>query len=75
MTNAIKLDKIKPNQTYQFTIYYNSGAGSGSSGTYKVNGRVKEINAEFIRLFKNNGTKQSFKIENRSIIGVQELNL
>ncbi len=75
MTNTIKLSKIKTNQMYQFTIYYNQGCGSGSSGTLNVVGRVKEINAEFIRLFKNNGTKQSFKIENKSIIGIKEFNL
>lgn len=70
----IKLSKIKVGENYVFNVYYNMGAGSGSQGWYDVIGKVKEINAEFIRviptknLLANN--KRSIKIYNNSITKV-----
>lgn len=69
----VKLSQVKPEKSYLFEIYYNYGCGSGSSGTVRSGGKVKEVNAEFIRVFKNNGTKQSFKITTKSITKVFEI--
>ena len=69
----VKLSQVKPNKRYMFEVYYNYGFGSGSSGTVRSGGLIKEVNAEFIRIFKGNGTKQSFKVNTRSITKAFEL--
>lgn len=70
----INLSKIKIGETYVFNVYYNMGAGSGSQGWYDIIGKVKEINAEFIRVIptKNilEGNKRSVKVRNNSITKV-----
>ena len=53
----IKLSKVKVNEVYQFNAVADGGAGSGSQVFYNIVGRVKEVNAEFIRVFKNNGSR------------------
>ncbi len=59
----VKLSKVQVGQTYEFNCVSNSGAGSGSQSWYTVHGPVKEVNAEFIRVFSNPGVnRQSFKI-------------
>jgi len=71
------LAKIKTNKKYEFKIYQNGGAGSGSQYWYNVKGIVKEINAEFIRVipFSNilDGNKRSVKLYNNSITDVEPL--
>jgi hypothetical protein len=69
------LSKIKANNKYQFQVYQNGGAGSGSQYWYNLIGMVKEINAEFIRVIPINnildGNKRSVKLYNNSITGVE----
>lgn len=67
---AIKKSEIKVGEAYVFSVVKGGGAGSGSQMFYTTTGKVKEINAEFIRVFKNNGTKQSYKIYNSEITAV-----
>ena len=69
----VSLSKVKVNKLYQFKCMSNLGSGSGSQCFFNVVGKVKEINGEFVRVFKNNETKQSEKILNRSILEVNEL--
>ncbi len=68
------LSKIQIGKNYVFNVYYNHGAGSGSQGWYNVIGRVKEINAEFIRVIPTEnieaGNKRSVKLYNNSITEV-----
>jgi hypothetical protein len=70
-----KLSKIKTNNKYQFQVYQNGGAGSGSQYWYNLVGMVKEINAEFIRVIPINnildGNKRSVKLYNNSITAVE----
>lgn len=70
----INLSKIKIGETYVFNVYYNMGAGSGSQGWYNIIGKVKEINAEFIRVIPTEnilaGNKRSVKVRNNSITKV-----
>ena len=68
------LSKIQIGKNYVFSVYYNYGCGSGSQGWYSVIGRVKEINAEFIRVIPTEnieaGNKRSVKLYNNSITAV-----
>jgi hypothetical protein len=70
----INLSKIKIGETYVFNVYYNMGAGSGSQGWYNIIGKVKEINAEFIRVIPTEnilaGNNRSVKVRNNSITKV-----
>lgn len=70
-----QLSKIKVNNKYDFQVYVNGGAGSGSQYWYNVKGMVKEINAEFIRVISIEnlleGNKRSVKLKNNSITGVE----
>jgi hypothetical protein len=70
-----KLSNIQVNSKYEFNVYHNGGAGSGSQYWYNVKGMVKEINAEFIRVISIEnlltGNKRSVKIFNSSITGVE----
>lgn len=70
-----KLSKIKVNNKYEFQVYQNGGAGSGSQYWYNLKGMVKEINAEFIRVIPIgnllDGNKRSIKLYNNSITGVE----
>lgn len=70
---AIKKSEIKVNEVYQFNIVSNGGAGGGSQSYYNTVGKVKEVNAEFIRVFKSNGSKQSYKIYNNTITEVYSI--
>jgi len=65
----IQLNKVKVNEVYQFEVLEGGGAGSGSQSFYTKVGKVKEINAEFIRVFNGVG-KQSDKIRNRNIVRI-----
>jgi len=65
----IQLNKVKVNEIYQFEVLEGGGAGSGSQIHYTKVGKVKEINAEFVRVFNGVG-KQSDKISNRHIVRV-----
>jgi hypothetical protein len=67
---AIKKSEIKVGVVYQFDVVKDGGAGSGSQLFYRTIGKVKEVNAEFIRVFKSNDTKQSYKIYNSEITSV-----
>ena len=71
------LNKIKVGKSYEFGIYYNGGAGSGSEGRYNVIGEVKSITPEFIRIIPqrniNAGNRQSIKLTNRSITTVKTI--
>ena len=67
---AIKKSEIKVGEAYVFSVVKDGGAGSGSQMFYTTTGKVKEVNAEFIRVFKNNGTKQSYKIYNSEITAI-----
>jgi len=69
----IKLSKVKVNEVYQFNAVADGGAGSGSQVFYNIVGRVKEVNAEFIRVFKNNGSRQSYKIYNNTITKIYSI--
>ena len=70
----INLSKIKVGGTYVFNTQYDSGAGSGSQGWCNIIGKVKEVNAEFIRVIPTAntlaGNKRSVKIRNNSITKV-----
>jgi hypothetical protein len=70
-----KLSNIQVNRKYDFNVYVNGGAGSGSQYWYNIKGMVKEINAEFIRVISIEnllaGNKRSVKIFNSSITGVE----
>ena len=72
----INLSKIKVDGIYVFNVHYNYGAGSGSEGWYDVIGKVKEINAEFIRVIPTRnilaGNRQSVKLFNSSIVKVSQ---
>ena len=72
----INLSKIKLGGIYLFDVHYNYGAGSGSEGWYQVMGKVKEINAEFIRVIPTENilaaSKRSVKISNRPITKVSQ---
>lgn len=70
---AIKKSEIKVSEVYQFDVVKDGGAGSGSQMFYSTTGKVKEVNAEFIRVFKSNGSKQSYKIYNSDITAVSTL--
>ena len=73
MTKNLSLSKVKVDQVYTFKIEYNSGAGSGSQGWYYLTGKVKELNAEFIRVipaFLLATSKRSVKIYNNSITAI-----
>jgi len=65
----ITLNKVKVNEVYQFQVLSDAGAGSGSQSFYTKVGKVKEINAEFVRVFNGVG-KQSDKIRNRHIVRI-----
>ena len=73
----ITLNKIKVGKSYEFGMYYNGGAGSGSEGRYNVIGEVKSITPEFIRLIPQRnikvGNRQSIKLNNRSITEVKAI--
>ena len=70
-----KLSNIKLNNKYDFQVYVNGGAGSGSQYWFNLKGMVKEINAEFIRVISIEnllaGNKRSVKINNRNITAVE----
>jgi hypothetical protein len=72
-----QLSKIKVNSKYEFQVYINRGAGSGSQYWFNVKGMVKEINAEFIRVipieYLLEGNKRSVKLKNNSITGITAL--
>ena len=67
---TIKLSEVKVGNIYTFNFISDTGAGSGSQGWFNFTGKVKEVNAEFIRVFKNDSTKQSIKINNKSIVKI-----
>lgn len=71
MTKNLSLSKVKVGGFYIFRVEYNYGAGSGSQGWYNVIGKVKEINAEFIRVIPNDNllaaNRRSVKVYNRDI--------
>jgi hypothetical protein len=67
---AIKKSEIKVGEAYVFSVVKGGGAGSGSQMFYTTTGKVKEVNAEFIRVFKSNGSKQSYKIYNSEITAI-----
>lgn len=73
---TIKLSKIKIGGIYLFDVRYDYGAGSGSQGWYQVMGKVKEINAEFIRVIPTENllaaNRRSVKIYNNSITKVNQ---
>lgn len=73
----ITLNKIKVGKRYEFGMYYNGGAGSGSEGRYNVIGKVKSITPEFIRLIPQRnieaGNRQSIKLTNRSITTIKSI--
>jgi hypothetical protein len=70
-----KLSNIKVNNKYDFQVYVNGGAGSGSQYWFNLKGMVKEINAEFIRVISIEnllaGNKKSIKLYNNSITSVE----
>jgi len=74
MKKNLSLSKVKVGGFYTFRVEYNYGAGSGSQGWYDIMGKVKEINAEFIRVIPNvnllAASKRSVKIYNNSITGI-----
>jgi len=70
---SIKLSEVKVNEVYQFDVVAGGGAGSGSQMFYNTVGRVKEVNAEFIRVFKSNGSRQSYKIYNNTITKINSI--
>jgi len=68
----IQLNKVKANEVYQFEVLEGGGAGSGSQIRYTTVGKVKEVNAEFIRVFTGEG-KKSNKINNKHITRVYSI--
>jgi len=69
----IPLSKVRVGQSYEFNLVSNSGAGSGSQSWYSIMGPVKEVNAEFIRVFSQPGVnKQSHKIYVKAIQSVYQ---
>ena len=69
----IPLKRVKVGEIYKFEISDNGGAGSGSQMFYSITGKVKEVNPEFIRVFKSSDSKQSYKISNRAITKVSQI--
>ena len=71
---VMKLEKIKIGNQYTFTIEYNYGAGSGSQGRYFLNGVVKEIASNFIRVIPEAnikaGNRRSEKVYTGTIVNV-----
>lgn len=65
----IALNKVKAEEVYMIKAVVNGGAGSGSQSFYTTTGKIKEVNAEFIRVYTG-VAKQSRKIENKDIIQV-----
>ena len=69
----VPLSKVRIGQSYEFNCVSNSGAGSGSQSWYAIMGPVKEVNAEFIRVYTQPGfNKQSVKIPTGDIESVYE---
>jgi hypothetical protein len=69
----VPLSKVQVGQSYEFNCISNSGAGSGSQSWWSINGPVKEVNAEFIRVFSQPGVnKQSVKIYVKAIQSVYQ---
>jgi hypothetical protein len=69
----VPLSKVRIGQSYEFNCVSNSGAGSGSQSWYAIMGPVKEVNAEFIRVFSQPGVnKQSVKIYVKAIQSVYQ---
>jgi len=69
----VKLSKVRVGQSYEFNCVSNLGAGSGSQSWWSINGPVKEVNAEFIRVFSQPGVnKQSVKISVNTIQSVYQ---
>ena len=68
------LKKIKVGKNLTFEVYYNYGCGSGSQGTYKLSGTVKEIAIDFIRVIPEEnikaGNRRSEKVYTGNIINV-----
>ena len=68
----VPLRKVKVGEIYKFDVTDNGGGGSGSQIFYSITGKVKEVNPEFIRVFKSSDSKQSYKIYNRAIRKVSQ---
>lgn len=69
----VPLSKVRIGQSYEFNCVSNSGAGSGSQSWYAIMAPVKEVNAEFIRVYSQPGVnKQSVKIPVGNIESVYE---
>lgn len=69
----VPLSKVRIGQSYEFNLVSNSGAGSGSQSWYSIMGPVKEVNAEFIRVFSQPGVnKKSHKIYVNAIQSVYQ---
>jgi hypothetical protein len=69
----VPLAKVRVGQTYEFNCVSNFGAGSGSQSWWSMLGPVKEVNAEFVRVFSQPGVnKQSVKIYVNAIQSVYQ---
>ena len=65
----ITLNTVKVEEVYMIEAVVDGGAGSGSQSFYTTIGKIKEVNAEFIRVYTG-VSKQSRKIKNNDIIRV-----
>ena len=72
----VKLKDLKPEMPVRVKVYYNKGAGSGSQGWYDVEGFVKKVDGDKLRIIDKMqpvGSNKSISINTSDITKIHDL--
>jgi hypothetical protein len=70
----IKLNRVKPGMPVRVEVVSDGGAGSGSWGTYNIEGFVKSLEGDKLRIIRKDETSQkSVGINIRNIVKISDL--